>query len=421
MLEPPGYNQATMLTRRRLGAATLGAASSLFSQSACSPEESADTRTADSEASRPSLLEASIVLDLHCDTPMLITDEGYDLGQRHDYGEVDIPRMREGGISGVFFSIYTPVSQSAASAKQHSFEIIEAVVAEVGRHPGDLILGRRSEDIRRAKQENKIAIFMGLEGGHAIDSDLDVLRSQFQKGVRYMTLTHSSNTPWAGSSGDEDRSKGLTEFGREVVQEMNRLGMMVDISHVSDQTFFDTLETAKAPLVASHSSCRALSSHPRNMTDEMIEALAKNGGVIHINFYNEFLDARHRVYAPAYEDLSEKAAEVRKTFADDSKQRSIELRKLDLERVARTGRVPFERLLDHFEHAAKVAGLDHVGLGSDFDGVSAQTPEGMEDISKVPHLIEGLRARRFSDDDISKILGGNTLRVMKAVEQAAHA
>jgi membrane dipeptidase len=153
----------------------------------------------------------------------------------------------------------------------------------------------------------------------------------------------------------------------------------------------------------------------------MIQALAKNGGVIHINFYNEFLDARHRVYAPEYNDLSGKAAAVRKTFADDAKQRSIELRKLDLERVARTGRVPFERLLDHFEHAAKIAGPDHVGLGSDFDGVSAQTPEGMENISQVPRLIDGLRARGFSDDDISKILGGNTLRVMKAVEQAAHA
>ncbi|HUG82144.1 MAG TPA: dipeptidase [Bryobacterales bacterium] len=410
-----------MLTRRRFGAATLGAASSLLSQSACSSDESAGTQSTDPVASGPSLLERSIILDLHCDTPMLITDEAYDLGRRHDYGEVDIPRMREGGISGVFFSIYTTVSQSPESAKQRSFEIIEAVVAEVARHPGDLILGRRSDDILRAKQENKIAIFMGLEGGHTIDSDLDVLRSQFEKGICYMTLTHSANTPWAGSSGDEDRSKGLTEFGREVVREMNRLGMMVDISHVSDQTFFDAVEATKAPLIASHSSCRALSNHPRNMTDEMIQALAKNGGVIHINFYNEFLDARHRVYAPEYNDLSEKAAAVRKKFADDAKQRSIELRKLDLERLARTGRVPFEHLLDHFEHAAKIAGPDHVGLGSDFDGVSAQTPEGMEDISHVPRLIDGLRERGFSDDDISKILGGNTLRVMKAVEQAAHA
>ncbi len=410
-----------MLTRRRFGAATLGAASSLLSQSACSSDEPAGTLSDGSDAARPSLLERSIVLDLHCDTPMLIADEGYDLGQRHDYGEVDIPRMRDGGVSGVFFSIYTTVSQSPASAKRRSFEIIDAVAREVGRHPDDLIAGTSSEDILRAKREGKIAIFMGVEGGHTIDSDLDVLRSHFEKGVRYMTLTHSADTPWAGSSGAEHGSKGLTEFGRAVVQEMNRMGMMVDVSHVSDQTFFDTVKVAKAPMIASHSSCRALSDHPRNMTDEMLKALAEKGGVVHINFYNEFLDVGHRVYAAEYGDLSERAAAVRKEHAGDPKQRSIELRKIDLERVERTGRVPFERLLDHFEHAAKVAGPEHVGLGSDFDGVSAQTPEGMEDISKVPRLIDGLRGRGFGDDDISGILGGNTLRVMKVVEQAAQA
>jgi membrane dipeptidase len=408
-----------MLTRRLFGAGALGAASSLLSQSACSPDELADVGAA--APAQPSLLERSIVLDLHCDTPMLITDEGYDLGQRHEYGEVDIPRMREGGITGVFFSIYTTVSQSPTSAKQRSLAIIDAVAREVGRHPDDLILGTSSEEIPRAKKEDKIAIFMGVEGGHTIDSDLEVLRSHFEKGVRYMTLTHSANTPWAGSSGEEHRTKGLTEFGRAVVQEMNRLGMMVDVSHVSDQTFFDTVKTAQAPLIASHSSCRALSNHPRNMTDEMLKALAESGGVVHINFYNEFLDAGHRVYAAEYADLSEKASAVRKEHAGDAKQRSIELRKIDLERVERTGRVPFDRLLDHFEHAAKVAGPEHVGLGSDFDGVSAQTPEGMEDISKVPRLIDGLRGRGFEDDEIANILGGNTLRVMKAVEQAAQA
>lgn len=411
-----------MLTRRRFGAATLGAASSLLQQTGCSSSPEPETSAAEETQTPSSNLPASsIVIDLHCDTPMLITAEGYDLGQRHDYAEVDIPRLREGGVTGVFFSIYTTVSQSPASAKQRSFEIIEAVVREVGRHPDDLILATRSDDAVRAKDEGKIAIFMGVEGGHTIDSDLDVLRNHCEKGVRYMTLTHSADTPWAGSSGEEDRTKGLTEFGREVVRTMNRLGMMVDISHVSDPTFFDAIAVAKAPLIASHSSCRALSNHPRNMTDDMLRALAKNGGVAHINFYNEFLDDRHRVYAPEYNDLSKKAAAVRKTFADDPKQRSIELRKIDLERLKRTGRVPFERLLDHFEHAATVAGVNHVGLGSDFDGVSAQTPEGMEDISKVPNLVEGLRGRDFPDHDIAKILGGNTLRVMKAVEQAATA
>jgi membrane dipeptidase len=408
-----------MLTRRGFGAAAFGVASSLLHQSGCSSEAPETLGTADPDSPAPSLLERSIVIDLHCDTPMLITYEGFDLGKRHDYGEVDIPRMREGGITSVFFSIYTTVSQSPESARKRSFEIIDAVQREVARHPDELIQATRSGDILRAKQEGKIAIFMGVEGGHTINSDLDVLKSHFAKGVRYMTLTHSADTPWAGSSGEEHRTKGLTDFGREVVKTMNDLGMMVDISHVSDPTFFDTIKVAQAPLVASHSSCRALSNHPRNMTDDMLRALAENGGVAHVNFYNEFLDVSHRVYGPENSDLSDKAAAVRKTHADDPKQRSIELRKLDLERVKRTGRVPLDRLLDHFEHAAKVAGVDHVGLGSDFDGVSAQTPEGMENISKVPNLIEGLRGRGFSDGDIAKILGGNTLRVLKAVEQAA--
>lgn len=410
-----------MLTRRGFGAAAFGVVPSLLHQTGCSSEAPDTSGAADPEAPAPSLLERSIVIDLHCDTPMLIADEGFDLGKRHDYGEVDIPRMREGGITSVFFSIYTTVSQSPESARKRSFEIIDAVVQEVARHPDDLIQATRSDDILRAKKEGKIAICMGVEGGHMINSDLDVLKSHFAKGVRYMTLTHSADTPWAGSSGEERPTKGLTDFGREVVQTMNSLGMMVDISHVSDPTFFDTIKVAKAPMIASHSSCRALSNHPRNMTDDMLRALAENGGVVHINFYNEFLDVSHHVYDQENSDLSEKAAAVRKKYASDPKQRSIELRKLDLERVKRTGRVPFDRLLDHFEHAAKVAGVDHVGLGSDFDGVSAQTPEGMEDISKVPNLIEGLRGRGFSDDDIPKMLGGNTLRVMQAAEKAAHA
>jgi membrane dipeptidase len=360
-----------------------------------------------------------VVLDLHCDTPMLIQAEGFDLGVRHDYGQVDIPRMREGGVSGVFFSIYTSAaSGTPLEAVKKALEIIDAVQHEVARHPDDVILATTAGEILEAKAAGKIAILMGVEGGHMIDSSLEVLRSFFRLGVRYMTLTHSADTSWAGSSGSK-LNKGLDDFGRQVVREMNRLGMMVDVSHVSDQTFHDTLETTSAPLIASHSSCRALASHPRNMTDEMLKALAQNGGVVHINYYNSFLDDDHRARAAALKELEKRRREIEKTLAADPKQREAELRKLNQEQIAAAGRLPLSRLIDHFEHAAKVAGVDHVGLGSDFDGVNDQLPEGMEDISKIPNLVEGLKERGFSEPDVEKVLGGNTLRVMREVEEAA--
>ena len=367
-----------------------------------------------------SVLERSIVLDLHCDTPERIVRERLDLSRRDADGQLDIPRMREGGVTGVFFSIYTSATEGTPlGAVKKALAIIDAVVEEVHRHPGDLVLATRANEIIRAKHEKKIAILMGVEGGHMIDSSLAVLRSLYRLGVRYMTLTHSAPTPWAGSSGSSEGPKGLTGFGKEVVREMNRLGMMVDISHVSDQAFFDALETSSAPMIASHSSCRALAGHPRNMTDEMLKALASKGGVVHINYYNAFLDAENNKRGNELTDLEEKRAAVRKKFAGDSKQTAIGLREVNMEQIERIGRVPFSRLLDHFEHAVKVAGADHVGMGSDFDGGRDQLPEGMEDISKIPNLVGGLGERGFSDFDIEKILGGNTLRVMLEVENAS--
>jgi membrane dipeptidase len=407
------------LTRRQWASAALGAAAAL-SQQACSSQTDAPPS---GEAARPSqpasLLERSVVLDLHCDTPMLLQAEGFDLGRRHDYGQVDIPRMREGGVSAVFFSIYTSAtSGTPLESVKKALQIIDAVRQEVARHPNDLVLANTAGGIVEAKAAGKIAILMGVEGGHMIDSSLEVLRSLFHLGARYMTLTHGADTPWAGSSGSK-ANKGLDDFGRQVVREMNRLGMMVDVSHVSDQTFFDTVESTSAPLIASHSSCRALATHPRNMTDEMLQALARNGGVVHINFYNSFLDDEHRARAGAMKDIERRRREIAKTLAADPKQREAEFRKLNQELIEGAGRVPLSRLIDHFEHAAKVAGVDHVGLGSDFDGVDGQLPEGMEDISKIPNLIEGLKERGFSDADVEKILGGNTLRVLRQVEAAA--
>ena len=415
------------LTRREWGKAVTAAAGSA-ALSGCS--DSDDGTTADGQPvpgstkmtrqSEDGVLERSIVLDLHCDTPERIVNERIDLSQRDTAGQLDIPRMRDGGVTGVFFSIYTSATAGTElAAVKEALKIIDAVVAEVNRHPDDLVLATKADEIIRAKHEKKIAILMGVEGGHMIDSSLPVLRSLYRLGARYMTLTHSAPTPWAGSSGSSEGPKGLTDFGKQIVREMNRLGMMVDISHVSDEAFFDALETSAAPMIASHSSCRALAGHPRNMSDEMLQGLAAKGGVVHINYYNAFLDAENNKLENGLKNLEQKRAAVRKKFSGDSKQTAIGLREVNMEQIDHIGRVPFSRLLDHFEHAVKVAGVNHVGMGSDFDGVRDQLPEGMEDISKIPNLVAGLGERGFTDSDIEKILGGNSLRVMLDVENAA--
>ena len=366
------------------------------------------------------LLRRAVVLDLHDDTTQLMVDEGYDLAQRHDYGQVDIPRMRQGGVTGIFFSVYTsPQRMTPLEAMKAALIQIDTVRSQVRRLSRDLVLATTADEVLAAKKQGKIAALLGLEGGHMIDSSLPLLRTYFELGVRYLTLTHSANTPWADSSGDKPAHNGLTPFGRDVVREMNRLGMMVDISQVSDKTFYDVIETSTVPVIASHSSCRALSNAPRNMTDDMLRALAKKGGVVHINYYNGFLDDGYRQRSAALKDLDAKEAEIQKQFRSDPQQRSIAQRQLDAERTARAGKVPFQKLIDHFDHAIKVAGIDHVGLGSDFDGVNDQLPEGVDDISKIPSIARALLERGYSDADVEKVLGGNTLRVMREIERGA--
>ena len=403
-----------MLTRRQWVQVAAGATAGFAGCSQPDSSSSREQRPVETEPPDGDILARSIVLDLHCDTPMRLVEESFDLGRRHADGELDIPRMREGGVTGVFFSIYTGATdKTPLEAVKKALEIIDAVVEEVRRHPDDLILATSSEEIIAAKRAGKIAILMGVEGGHMIDSSLEVLRNLYRLGARYLTLTHTASTGWADSSGG---SAGLTDFGKDVVREMNRLGMMVDISHASDKTFFDAVETSKAPIIASHSSCRALAGHARNMTDEMLQALATRGGVVHINYYNAFLDDENNRRENALADLEERRAAIRKRFAGDEQRLAAELRQVNLEQVERIGRVPLSKLLDHFEHAVKVAGVDHVGMGSDFDGVRGQLPEGMEDISKIPNLVAGLSERGFTDSDIGKILGGNSLRLMRQVE-----
>ena len=367
------------------------------------------------------LMQKMTLIDSHADTTQLILAEGYDLGQRHNYGHVDIPRMKEAGMTAQFFSlnpdsyVLTPL-QSIKRALQE----LDAVVQEVRRHPDTVFMAKSTEDILKARGQKKIAVLLGIEGGHVIDSDLRVLRQFHELGVRYMTLTHFNNTDWADSSTAPPRWNGLNDLGRQIVAEMNRLGMMVDISHVSDKTFYDTLQVSRAPLIASHSSCRALCDHPRNMSDEMLRALAKNGGAVQINFFagyldKSFFDERERTKAP----WEARLAELKQKYVKDPKKLSEETRKIQDANKAELPKVSLSRCLDHFMHAIEVAGIDHVGLGSDFDGVSNLLPDGLEDISKLPDLLQGLMDRGLSDSDLLKIAGGNFMRVMREVEKVA--
>lgn len=361
-------------------------------------------------------LSSSYVIDLHCDTPMLLRNSSYDLGVRNTYGQVDIPRMREGGINAVFFSVYTSASRNTElESVQEALEIIDLIYKQVTRFPEDLMLALSSQDIEKAKQHNKIAILIGVEGGHMLNSSLAVLRNLYRLGSRYLTLTHSKDTPWAGSSGSSDNT-GLSDLGRQIVAAMNMLGMLVDVSHVSDQTFQDVIETTAVPIIASHSSVRAIASHARNLTDEMIRMVADQGGVVHINYYNAFLD-------DSYKERSSKWREDNPSTPTTgmNPDEIIQVRaKRSTAKLAAIGRTPFDVLLNHFEHVVNIGGIESVGLGSDFDGVDDELPEGMEDISKIPNLLEGLSGRGFSNSDIEKILGGNSLRVLKAVESSAN-
>ena len=392
---------------------TLGA----LGLTACSASESEPDRPgAPTGATLP-----PFVIDLHCDTPMRIHREGFDLGKRNEYGQVDIPRMREGGVTGLFFSVYTPAKRgSTPESVQEAFEIMDAIRRETARHPNDLVMADSVLDLERARETGKVAILMGVEGGHMINSSAAVLRTLHELGARYLTLTHSKHTPWAGSSSDTAADDpGLTELGRELVAEMNRLGVMVDVSHISDKTFWDVMGATPVPVIASHSSCRALAQHARNLTDEMIRRIAESGGVVHINYYSGFLSDEYRSKTDQAKHFDEALADARQRLAGDFRELAAAEWRINMRKIEAVGRVPFQALLDHFEHAVKVGGVEHVGLGSDFDGVDEELPEGVEDVSKLPHLAEGLRSRGLSSEDVEKILGANSVRVMRDVEAAA--
>jgi membrane dipeptidase len=360
---------------------------------------------------------SSMVVDTHDDTTQRFLDGKFDIAERHADGSIDLPRMREGGLDAIFFSIWIPSKVTGPEAVNRALAQIEAVRQQLRAHPKDLTLATTAAEVRAAHQAGKIAALMGVEGGHMINSDLDVLRKFARLGVRYMTLTHSGNDEWADSSTDKPAHNGLTDFGKDVVREMNRLGVIVDISHVSDKTFYDALEVSKAPMIASHSSCRALCDAPRNMTDQMMKDLAAKGGVVQINYHVGFLSQEFRNAEKANPEINKAIGEeVQKRCGDNEACQLLEGDRLTREYVeqGKLPRVGWAKIVEHIDHAVKVAGIDHVGLGSDFDG--ANMPYGMEDASMLPKITDALLKKSYSEGDVKKILGENTLRVMSEVE-----
>lgn len=355
---------------------------------------------------------SSIVLDTHIDTTLRLRRPGWKFTEEHKEGHVDLPRMKKGGLNALFFSIYMSGTVTGPKAVHDALERIAAVHKLAEELPGQIALCVTAEQVRRAHRQGKIAALMGMEGGHMIDNSLPILAMYARLGVRYLTLTHGVNTDWADSSGGEPKHNGLTDFGKDVVGELNRLGVMVDISHVSDKTFWDALATSRAPLIASHSSCRALADHPRNMTDEMIQAMAAKGGVIQINYLDGFIDHDlAQYYKKAWPRIRELMA----------KSPGEEFRRGLLDEVAKEfgprPRTSWEKIIDHIDHAVKVAGVDHVGLGSDFDG--GGMPPGMEDVTHLPQITEALLRQGYRESDVRKVLGENTLRLLEKVENVS--
>jgi membrane dipeptidase len=368
-----------------------------------------------------SLHRSAIVVDTHDDVTQRLVVEGVNLGDRLPDGQTDIPRMREGGLDAEFLSVFVPPmlypGEKAYAQSLLEFDAIDALVAA---NAASAVLARTATTVRATAADGKVAFLIGVEGGHSLGDGadavlLDRLKVFYDRGARYMTLTWSNSNRLGGSSGDDGRGRGLTPLGQRVVAAMNDLGMMVDVSHVSDATFFDAVRASRLPVIASHSSARALADRPRNMTDDMLRAVRDNGGAVCVNFGPEFLDAEWARKLDALEKAVDLGGIVRE-HASDPKGAQVAIWHKLRELAASLPPVPASRVVDHIEHVARVAGVDHVCLGSDFDGVPS-TPAGLEDVSKLPLLTRELLRRGFSPDDVRKILGENVLRVMQANER----
>jgi membrane dipeptidase len=378
---------------------------------------------------------SAIIIDTHADTPQRFVDEHFDLADPLNGGNLNLESIHRGNLGAEFFSIWVEPELYKGQYARRTLELIDSVKRQVSKHPVQVAFATTPEDIERAHRSHKFAALMGIEGGHSIENSLALLRQFYALGVRYMTLTWSNSNDWADSSGDIDdptvphTKDGLTKFGEDVVLEMNRLGVMVDISHVSDQTFYRAQVVSRAPLIASHSGARALCDHSRNMTDDMLRAVAKSGGprsqggVVQVNFFSGFVS---QAYTDAWKAVR---PEVDKVVADSKERAAAAGREFTYAEMAKTRRrymdkiprPPLSALIDHIDHIAKVAGVDHVGLGSDFDGVSGQMPEGLDSPADLPKITQALLDRDYSAADCRKILGGNLLRVFREVEAVSNA
>jgi membrane dipeptidase len=364
----------------------------------------------------------AIAIDMHADTTQRLVDEKVDLQERLPDGHFDSVRAREGGLDAQFFSIWVEpqlFGGGGQSAMKRADDQIAAVRELTERHPDTWQFATTSADIRRIVSEGKMAALTGLEGGYAIDEKLENVERYYKMGVRYMSPAWSVSTSWAGSSGDEiGRTRGLNEFGKQVVREMNRLGMMVDVSHVSDKTFWDIVNSSTQPVIATHSGCRAIADVPRNLTDDMIRALAKTGGVINVIFYPEHLEPgwseKKKLVDADIAPLVQRASEQEKRDAVHKKIARDRVRSEEF--AKRLPPVTVARLVDHIDHVVKLVGIEHVGIGSDFDGVQS-TLRDLADVAELPNLTRELLRRGYSESDIDKILGGNMLRVMEVMER----
>ena len=368
--------------------------------------------------------DSSLVIDTHADTTQRLLDENFDMANSPagDQGNLDFAKAKAGNLAAEFFSVWVEPKEFKGQYAHRTLALIDAVYQQAAKHPQKMMMAFSPTDIDRAHRAHKLAALLGIEGGHSIENDIRLLRDYYRLGVRYMTLTWSNTNEWADSSGDIDDTSvqhhnGLTEFGKDVVYEMNRLGMMVDISHVSDKTFFDTLLASRAPVIASHSSSRVLTNHPRNMTDDMLRAVARNRGVVMANYYSAFVDENWRqAYDAQAKERSAAIEAVAQQYKDaDPVTRYRESDKIAKQWAAKIPRPPFSAIINHIDHIAKVAGVDHTGLGSDFDGTPSM-PEGLDSAADLPKITDALLKRGYTADQIRKILGGNLMRVFKEVE-----
>lgn len=371
-----------------------------------------------------SVQRRAVAVDMHADTVQFVIDEGTDISTRVETTHLDAVRMREGGLDAQFFSVWVEpefYGTGGEEAIARADAQIDAIHALAEQHPDIWTFATTAADIRRAHEEGKLAALLGLEGGYAIDERLERVEHYFRRGVRYMTPAWTQSLSWAGSSGDGlGRKVGLNDFGRAVIREMNRLGMLVDVSHVSDKTFWDMVETSTSPVVASHSNCRALADVPRNLTDDMIRAIADTGGVVCVVFYPGFLDTgwRERKNRLDREIDPLLRAAARPLWGEGSLMRIAIDRVREREYAKRLTPVPFTRVADHIDHIVRLTGVEHVGCGSDFDGITA-TPDGLSTVAELPNLTGELLRRGYTEEDVSKILGGNVLRVMEETERRA--